>query len=579
MLRDLAPERATAPATDDPPPATGLVVAAAAVRGAVVAIAGVLLTAGLALMVWAITPASGPDAAVAMRGGVTAFALANLMPVDIGDVTLSLPPLLLTAVPVTLLVLTARRGRFLPSGRYQESIAVLTTAGVYGLVVAATTRGYSTPGAVPPGWVWTAFALALVATGLGMLRGDSAWSQWLLRALPGWARAGVRGGVIGSCALVGAGALVLAIGLIARFGTAVDIAAAAAPSWLDGLGMTLLGLAYLPNAVVAAVGFLSGVGFEVGPGTYSPLATSTVDLPGVPLLAAAPQQSGRTILGLACLVLPLAVGYLAARPAVRRLVTRADRVAAAGLAGVLAGTVLALAALVAGGGVGDGRWSPLGSPADLLGPPNAVEVAAVACVVAAVTGWRTVPWRVRDLTTAPDAVDSTGDAPATTDPPPADGATVSVRGRRTRRGSRTAERSAGERSPARRRRGRATADQAGAGEAGTDATSDAGRTAPSQAAGSEAEAEAEAGVEAVSDETAPDTGASSETVTDADADADADADPPAGVEASSGTAADADAASEAAAGESPETAETDGGTGEQGTDQDRTPRSGPTART
>lgn len=562
MLRDLAPERATAPATDDPPPATGLVVAAAAVRGAVVAVAGVLLTAGLALMVWAITPASGPDAAVAMRGGVTAFALANLMPVDIGDVSLSLPPLLLTALPVTLLVLTARRGRFLPFGRYQESVAVLTTAGVYGLVVAATTRGYSTPGAVPPGWVWTAFALALVATALGMLRGDSAWSQWLIRALPGWARAGVRGGVIGSCALIGAGALVLAGGLIVRFGTAVDIAAAAAPSWLDGLGMTLLGLAYLPNAVVAAVGFLSGVGFEVGPGTYSPLATSTVDLPGVPLLAAAPQQSGRTVLGLVCLVLPLIAGYLAARPAVRRLVTRADRVAAAGLAGALTGTVLALAALVAGGGVGDGRWSTMGSPAYLLGPAIAVEVAAVACVVAAVTGWRMVPWRVRDLTTGPGAGDSAGDTEDPADTPPAEGAPASVRGRRTRRGSRTSDRSPGERSPARQRRRRAKA-----GEARADATADAGRTAPTGAARSETAeseiSEAEAEAESMSDETVSDTDASSEAETDADLDADADG----------------GASSETAAGESPEAAETDGGTGEQGADTDRTPRSAPTTRT
>ncbi len=402
MLRDLAPARATAIEPGDRAGSvTGLVIAAAAVRGAVVAVAGVLLTAGLALMVWAVTPASGPDAAVALRGGVTAFALANLMPVAIGGVTLGLPPLLLTAVPVALLVLTARRGRFLPVGRYQEAIAVLTTAGVYGLIVAATTRGYSSPDAVPAGWVWTAFVLALVGAGAGMLRGDSAWSGWAMGALPGWARSGMRGGLIGVAALLGAGGLVLTCGLILRFGTAVDIAAATAPSWLDGLGMTLLGLAYLPNAVVAAVGYVSGVGFEIGPGTYSPLATSTADLPGVPLLAAAPQHSGRTLLGLACLVLPLLVGYLVARPAVRRLVTRADRVAAAGLAGLLTGGVLALAAVVAGGGVGDGRWSAIGVPAALLGPVIAVEVGAVAIVVATLTGWRTVPWRIRDITAEP----------------------------------------------------------------------------------------------------------------------------------------------------------------------------------
>lgn len=401
MLRDLAPERATVTSAEDPPPPTGLVVGAAALRGAVVAIAGVLLTAGLALMVWAVTPASGPDAAVALRGGVTAFALANLMPVAIGGVTLSLPPLLLTAVPASLLFVTARRGRFLPVGRYQEAAAVGMTAGVYGLVVAAVTRGYSSPDAVPAGWVWTAFALALVATGAGMLHGDSAWSRWLRRATPGWVRAALSGGLIGTVALIGAGALVLAAGLILHFGTAVDIAAATAPSWLDGLGVTLLGLAYLPNAVVAAIGFVSGVGFEIGPGTYSPLATTTVDLPGVPLLAAAPQHDGRSVLGLACLVLPLVVGSLVARPAVRRLVTRADRVAAAALGATLTGVAVALAAVIARGGVGDGRWSGIGVPPLLLGPVVAVEVGVVAVIVAAVTGWRTVPWRIRDITAEP----------------------------------------------------------------------------------------------------------------------------------------------------------------------------------
>jgi hypothetical protein len=482
VLREMAPDRATATVPDDQPSATGLVVAAAAVRGGVVAVAGVLLTAGLALMVWAITPASGPDAAAAMRGGVTAFALANLMPVDIGDATLSLPPLLLTAVPVTLLVLTARRGRFLPVGRYQEGVAVLVTAGVYGLVVAATTRGYSTPGAVPAGWVWTAFALALIATALGMLRGDSAWSGWFVRTLPGWARSGVRGALVGSSALIGAGALVLSCGLILRFGVAVDIAAAAAPSWLDGLGMTLLGLAYLPNAVVAAVGFLSGVGFEFGPGTYSPLATSTVDLPGVPLLAAAPQHSGRTLLGLACLILPLAVGYLVARPAVGRLVTRADRVAAAALAGVLTGTLLAAAALVAGGGVGDGRWSTMGVPAWLFGPILALEVGGVACLVAAVTGWRTVPWRVRDIaaggpqpSTAAEPSADAEDAPPTASGRDAATGAAKIRERRTRRGKRTSDRSDPARKPGRRPRRTAA-------HSTTEATATTGATAAGAAA-------------------------------------------------------------------------------------------------
>ena len=99
MIRQLAPERPAATGrTSTDGSATGLVAAAAAVRGAAVAASGLLLTAGLALVLWAVTPASGDDVAGALQGGVTAFAAANLMPVVIGGVTLSLPPLLLTAV-------------------------------------------------------------------------------------------------------------------------------------------------------------------------------------------------------------------------------------------------------------------------------------------------------------------------------------------------------------------------------------------------------------------------------------------------------------------------------------------------
>jgi hypothetical protein len=203
--------------------------------------------------------------------------------------------------------------------------------------------------------------------------------------------------LVGTSSLIGAGALVLSCGLILHFGTAVEIAATAAPSSLDGLGLTMLGLAYLPNAVLAAVGYLSGVGFEIGPGTYSPLATTTADLPGVPLLAAAPLHDGRTMLGLACLALPLLAGCLVARPGVRRLVTRADRVAAAGLGAVLTGLLLSGLAAVAHGGVGDGRWSAMGVPILLFGPLILVQVGIVAVLVAALTGWRTDPWRLRDL--------------------------------------------------------------------------------------------------------------------------------------------------------------------------------------
>ena len=140
-----------------------MVAAAAAVRGAAVAVSGLIFTAGIALMVWAITPASGAEAGAAMRAGVAGFALANLMPISVAGTALTLPPLLVTGLIVALLTSVARHGRFLPQGRAQETLAVLVSAGAYGLIVAATTRGFGPPEAIPAGFVWTATALALCA--------------------------------------------------------------------------------------------------------------------------------------------------------------------------------------------------------------------------------------------------------------------------------------------------------------------------------------------------------------------------------------------------------------------------------
>jgi len=395
VTQQLAPQRpvqaAAGPVGVNP---TGLVAAAAAVRGAAVAAAGLILATGLATIVWAMTPASGPDVAVAMRSGVLGFAAANLMPVGIGGVTLSLPPLMFTLVLVVMLAGAARRGRFLPEGRYQETVSVLITALVYGVIVAATVRGFGPPGAVGPQWVWTAPAIALAATGGAMLQSGSAWHQWCVAALPGWLRVSVRGSGVGLGMLLAGGGLAVTVGLISHFGDVVSVAALAAPTWMDGFGLAMLGLAYLPNAVIAGAGYATGVGFEVGAGTYSPFSTVPVDLPAIPLLAAVPDAAGRSWLGLIFLVVPIAAGYLIARISIKRLVTRADRSLAAGVGALLTGGLLAAVVAIARGGVGDGRWSTMGSPPLLIAAAVTVEVGVVAVTLAGLTGARTVPWRV-----------------------------------------------------------------------------------------------------------------------------------------------------------------------------------------
>jgi len=73
VIRQLAPERPAAlEYSTDAPSATGLVAAAAAVRGAAVALSGLILAAGLAMVLWAVTPSSGAEMAAEHRDRLAA---------------------------------------------------------------------------------------------------------------------------------------------------------------------------------------------------------------------------------------------------------------------------------------------------------------------------------------------------------------------------------------------------------------------------------------------------------------------------------------------------------------------------
>ena len=126
--------------------------------------------------------------------------------------------------------------------------------------------------------------------------------------------------------LIAGGGLALVVALVGHFASAVSVSALAAPTWTDGLGLALLGIVYVPNAVVAGAGYLTGVGFVVGPGTYSPFSSSIVELPAVPLLAATPDHSGVSLVGIALMLVPLLAGGLIGWRVVRRLSTRQERV-------------------------------------------------------------------------------------------------------------------------------------------------------------------------------------------------------------------------------------------------------------
>ncbi|WP_052345174.1 DUF6350 family protein [Thermocrispum municipale] len=122
------------------------------------------------------------------------------------------------------------------------------------------------------------------------------------------ATAGLRAGLLGLVGLLAAGSAVFAIASVLSAPQAQSLFTAGAPGFGSGLGMLLLCLAYVPNAALAAVGFVVGPGFSFGDLQLSPYSYSTADVPAVPLLAALPD--GPADWWRALVILPLGVGVL-----------------------------------------------------------------------------------------------------------------------------------------------------------------------------------------------------------------------------------------------------------------------------
>ena len=120
------------------------------------------------------------------------------------------------------------------------------------------------------------------------------------------ATAGIRAGMLGLVGLLTVGSVVFTVASVLSAPQAQGLFAAGAPGFGSGLGMLLLCLAYVPNAVLASVGFVVGPGFAFGDLRLSLYSYTAADMPAVPLLAALPEQPASWWRAL--VVLPLGVG-------------------------------------------------------------------------------------------------------------------------------------------------------------------------------------------------------------------------------------------------------------------------------
>lgn len=349
-------------------------IAAAAALAAVLAPLTVLWVFGIARPDWgSLWPAS---AAIWQLGNLVPlpltlpdeFIVQTGIPVDAASFTLSLAPLAFASFTA---IFAARSGaRAAGAGAWITGVlsGTIVFAGL-AAAIAVTART-----AVVDPVLWQAVLAPSLVYGLAALTGAivAAWRRGGLAAVrarvaawPGeWpAVPGLiaRGTALALCALIGLGALALAVALIGR---GPQIIALYESAQVDALGATLVTLgqlAYLPTLVVWALAWVTGPGFVLGPGTaVSPAGTQVGVVPGIPILGALPESVSPWLL--IVLLLPIAAGALAGWVLRSRLRGEAmlPRLVLALSVAVLSGAGAALLAAVASGALGPGRLAEVG---------------------------------------------------------------------------------------------------------------------------------------------------------------------------------------------------------------------------
>ncbi|MCX4389543.1 DUF6350 family protein [Micromonospora peucetia] len=323
----------------------------------------------------------------ALRAGLAGWLLGHGVPLDTAAGPLGLAPLALTALVLWRLTragVHASRAIGARGGRSPRQ--TLLAAGAVGLAYALL----GVLGALLVGTSPVRAGLTFVVLGtLGALVGSARTTQvaGLLGARsPEALRDGIRTGLVAGLLLFSAGAGAAGLAVATGGGDAADLIGAYRTGVAGQAGITLVSLAYAPNATVWSVSYLLGPGFAVG--TDTAVRTSEVSvgaLPAVPLLAGLPRGPVDG-LGAGLLAVPVLAGMAAGWLLARRLLRLAadDRaplrwrplLGPAALAGPVAGLLLGAAAAASGGSLGGGRLAQVG--------PVAWQVAAVATAVVTV---------------------------------------------------------------------------------------------------------------------------------------------------------------------------------------------------
>lgn len=239
--------------------------------------------------------------------------------------TMTLVPLGLSILP---LLLCYRSGRRLARASYEGEflIPVLSGSVTYALISSAV-YGWASPhpqplqalnaalvplGIVVAGLMWGGYREARSLSrmvGVDTAEQISQMSQYS-RWAGSYAWAVVRAAVVAFVALIGLGAVLLGIGILAGWSQIVATYQELHAGAVGDTAVTLLQLGFLPNLVIYAIAWSTGAGFSVGAGTSVGLTSSDAGtLPMLPILGAVPESMGS--FGLLGLLVPLGAGAIA----------------------------------------------------------------------------------------------------------------------------------------------------------------------------------------------------------------------------------------------------------------------------
>lgn len=200
---------------------------------------------------------------------------------------------------------------------------------------------------------------------------------------------GLRAAALCLVALLGASAIVLASALVVSWPELVGSFRANATGLGDGLGMVLLSVAYVPNALIGTASFLTGPGFSIGVTSVGLWSAHGHGVPGLALLAAVPET--HSAWSLLLMVLPAAASVLVGRFCQRIGDRTSARMRGVLVAALLVAPICLVLAGLAGGALGGGRFDPVMVPAGLF----AVSVFLWVAVVGSLATWLPRSWFVR----------------------------------------------------------------------------------------------------------------------------------------------------------------------------------------